>query len=410
MFKKIKTILLGILIITLCSCSANTNNAGTNATNIDYQIQARNPFEFSSEILDEIYLKNGNENVMYSPLSLNFAFGLLGTGTTGKSLAEIETIIGTDIASFNENFVYPYLKNTPETLKIANSVWMNTEINKIDEEYQKNIIEYYKSENKQLSFIGENIVKEVNEWVEDKTNGEIKEIVTKDNFDERSLCVLANTAYFKNNWLKSFDKNETYEQTFYSLNGEENLVEFMHEKDTQEYFEVDDFIGIRKNYDILFKNEEGEEIPRFSFLAFKPKNSEDFNFSDFDLGKALENIIEKEMRLSLPKFEFSNKFSLAEILKKNNINEIFKPSKDFENMVKSKAYLNCVSEIIQATKIKVDEKGTTAAAATVITMKRMNSIEEDTTEEITFDHPFGFIIYDNEFDCIMYMGKVVSLK
>jgi len=62
-----------------------------------------------------------------------------------------------------------------------------------------------------------------------------------------------------------------------------------------------------------------------------------------------------------------------------------------------------ISEVIHQAFIKVDEKGTEAAAATAVIMKELAMIP---TNNFKADHPFVFIIQENETNNILFMGRV----
>jgi serpin B len=61
-----------------------------------------------------------------------------------------------------------------------------------------------------------------------------------------------------------------------------------------------------------------------------------------------------------------------------------------------------VSQAIHKAFVEVNEKGTEAAGATVIVT------DESGGQTFRADHPFVFIIQDNETDNILFMGRVVD--
>ena len=61
-----------------------------------------------------------------------------------------------------------------------------------------------------------------------------------------------------------------------------------------------------------------------------------------------------------------------------------------------------IRDVIHKAFIKVDEKGTEAAAATVVSM------EESEIQEFVADHPFLFLIRDNLTGSILFLGRLVK--
>ena len=86
------------------------------------------------------------------------------------------------------------------------------------------------------------------------------------------------------------------------------------------------------------------------------------------------------------------------------IKDAFGNGADFTNMTGGK-HLK-IDSVIHKAVIEVDEEGTEAAAATAVMMTRMAFRP---TPLMQFDHPFQFMIYDEEHAvCLfsgMFMGK-----
>ena len=79
---------------------------------------------------------------------------------------------------------------------------------------------------------------------------------------------------------------------------------------------------------------------------------------------------------------------------------------DFSNIFEKENNL-VVDDVIQKCKIKVDEEGTIASAITIVVTK--NSMSVNDTKKVYIDRPFAFMIYDNEQDIILFVGKIVNL-
>ena len=112
---------------------------------------------------------------------------------------------------------------------------------------------------------------------------------------------------------------------------------------------------------------------------------------------------ETKISVSLPKFEFSTKYELSDILQNLGMKKAFTPGvADFSGMSSNGKSL-FISAVLHQAYIKVDEEGTEAAAATVVVISK-------TTAAITFraDHPFIFIIQERKTGNILFIGRVVD--
>ncbi|NWI62325.1 SPB6 protein, partial [Todus mexicanus] len=56
--------------------------------------------------------------------------------------------------------------------------------------------------------------KQINSWVEEKTEGKIQNLLAEGVLDSQTRLVLVNAIYFKGNWEKQFNKESTTEMPF----------------------------------------------------------------------------------------------------------------------------------------------------------------------------------------------------
>jgi len=110
--------------------------------------------------------------------------------------------------------------------------------------------------------------------------------------------------------------------------------------------------------------------------------------------------------LKVPGLDFGYKSEMSDCLKALGMVDAFTDGvADFSRMVDGKK--PSVSRVLHECRLKLDEEGTEAAAATVVEMA--GSAAPPGTEEIrTFylDKPFVFIILDEQTGTILFLGKV----
>ena len=73
--------------------------------------------------------------------------------------------------------------------------------------------------------------KQINFWIESKTNGLIKEMIDK--LNDNTVMLLINAIYFKGKWKSQFDPKNTVQSPFYKPDGASSDVPMM--KQTSEF-------------------------------------------------------------------------------------------------------------------------------------------------------------------------------
>ena len=107
--------------------------------------------------------------------------------------------------------------------------------------------------------------------------------------------------------------------------------------------------------------------------------------------------------LKLPKFSTEYSITLNSTLKQLGMTDAFSPSAaDFTRLSDRRAY---ISRVLQKCKIEVDEKGTEAAAVTVVEMRTTSTAPRPTpTAVFHANRPFIYIITENTTGSIYFIG------
>ena len=112
---------------------------------------------------------------------------------------------------------------------------------------------------------------------------------------------------------------------------------------------------------------------------------------------------ETKVDVSIPKFKFRYEKYLNDYLKAMGLNVAFDPSNaDFSNMTDLQVYINFVKH---KSFIEVNEKGTEAAAVTVVAMN-YTSAGGDSNYIFNANRPFIFAIREKYTNVILFMGKI----
>jgi len=373
------------------------NTSGSTAEGIQNVVDSNNKFAF--DIYEEMEDKEGN--VFYSPYSISSALAMTYEGARGNTAEEMKSVFyfpESEVLRPNFAAIYTELNSEDKSyeLRTGNALWAQKGYHFLDD-YFSTVESRYGGKAVNLDFVGENEKSKetINTFIEEQTNGKIKDIISELSINTR--LVLTNAIYFKGNWEKQFDKDDTLEKDFYADDGNVK-VDMMAQTEDFNYAETDELQILEMDY-------EDEEL---SMIVLLPK--ENYSLGDIEIDyESVENyksqLVEKEVKVSFPKFEFDAKYQLVETLKKMGMPEAFSGGADFSGMTGSKDLF--IAQVIHQAYVKVDEEGTEAAAATVVVMEIM-AIDPSRQTVFNADHPFVFLIQEKATGNILFIGKVVN--
>jgi len=350
-------------------------------------------------------ISQGKDNSMFSPLSLNMALGLLAEGAGGGSKTALDTYLGTDnysdfangymqIVESQYNYKSDYDDGWKNVFELANSFWANNNL-PFNEDYKNRLAEKFKAEVRNIDFGNKNkALGEINGWVSDKTHKMIPTIIN--DYSDNIAAVLINTIYFESAWADEWAINEDSKDTFTLLDGTAKEIPLMH-NGCNSYFENDKATAFSCRY-----------LNGLEFIGILPKQTGDFTIESLDIPSLLgSESFEYDVHAAMPRLEFETEIPLAETLKAFGLSELFDPENaDFSGISEVPLF---VSDVLQKTKLELDENGTKAAAVTAITMDAAGAMPvEREKKEVTLDRPFAFMIYDSAENQIVFLGKVTD--
>lgn len=363
---------------------------------------AAKPLSFADKFYNKI---ESEESYMVSPFSVKIALLLLANGAEGETKKEILSLLGIEnLTEYNEEMkalAEKYAMSKSFTLNTANSVWMNKDNTNqnFSDSYKETVSNYYNAE--VMKTDNKTAVKTVNDWASDKTNGKIKSLIQKPDF----YALLVNAVYFKASWQNEFNKGATCKDTFHGVTGDRE-EDFMRRTGYMNVFYND---GL-KILELPYKNrvEETDENG-----MFKGAYREDINISmyilmgddrivDADALISDEELKSTYVSLYLPKFETETTLNLTDILKSMGMKVSFTEAADLTKMCDSGNMQ--VTDGIHKTYIKVDEKGTEAAAVTGM-MAGATSAKPPVPIEFKFDKPFTYVIKDKTSGEVLFIGE-----
>lgn len=346
-------------------------------------------------------------STLVSPLSVALALSMTANGAAGNTLAQFQDVLGGGVDLVELNTACAQLMADYQGLggstkcAIANSLWVDPE-GQIKDDFIGQCRGIFDAQvfSAQLSEPG--IVKDLNSWVSQHTNKMIPEIIDQP-FPEETACLLVNALYLKNSWLSEFDPLSTHTMDFHHAGGPDSQVEYLRKFDTQlSYLQGKGAQGVVLPYD------DG----RLAFVAILPDlypDSPDFGQWLNNLeGNSLSQLINNRedaifLSFAMPKFSAEWKGNLEDTLPLLGLEDAFVPgAADFSSLGDNpEGYF--INQVIHATKIEVNEKGTEAAAATVVDAPAGSAAPQDGITLI-LDRPFLYGIVDLYTGVPLFLG------
>lgn len=364
--------------------------------NMDTLTQEYN--KLAKSFLKKRIADGGNENIVFSPLSVYTLLAIAADATAGQTRRELSSILCRD-----EEFeiMLRTLKSVLDTMTSSNSISAANAVavcsdikDSITPGYVEHLREIFRGE----LFTAENMKSAINTWVRKQTKGMIQEIAD-DSIKNMLLCLM-NACTFDADWKTEYKKQQVRNGDFNNSDGTVSRVKMLSSIE-QTYIENDQFIGFSKPY-------KGNQ---FSFMALLPKKglfvSEEM-LNAIDFSSVMSGKENTRADVLMPEFKCSSDFDITKFCKASGIKTLFTPEADFSPMsgewIKAKA-------IRHKAHIEVDRRGTKAAA--VIAMYGLaGGFPSDLPEfrEVILDRPFLYAVMHNETKLPVFIGIVNRLN
>ena len=187
------------------------------------------------------------ENTLLSPISVLSALAMAGNGAQSETLAQMEEVFGLSVPELN-SWLHAWmvcLENYEATVKTANSLWLKTDAIRVEEDFLQSCIQWYYAEVYEAPF-DQTTVKDLNLWVEENTNGMIKDMVSEISSD--TVLCLVNALAFDAEWERIYYDFQVQEDFFTREDGIRREGTFMY-SDEEYYWEDDLSTGVMKYYE-----------------------------------------------------------------------------------------------------------------------------------------------------------------
>ena len=344
------------------------------------------------------------ENTLVSPLSVLSALGMTANGADGDTLAQMEATFGLTTEEMNR-YLYAYTHDLPQgekyKLSPANAIWFrDREGLFFEEDFLQTNADWYDAGLYRAPF-DDSTLKEINEWVETKTDGMIKDIL--DEIPRDAIMYLVNALAFDAEWETIYNESQIRDGIFTATDGKKQETELMY---SEEYCYMDDgnATGFVKYY----------ADRAYAFVALLPNENVSLEEYAASLtGEHLDQLFAGSQNImvnaAIPKFQCEFSTEMGEVLKSMGMTDAFNSSLAvFSRLGHSDQGNIYISRVLHKTYIAVDEKGTKAGAATVV--EAQDEAAPLIIKSVRLDRPFVYMLIDCRDNLPVFIGALNHLE
>lgn len=357
------------------------------------------------------------KNVIVSPLSIAYAFGMVRAGALGETAEQIDQVIG-----FPKQGLHPALnaitqdtvtvsgppprpvagaKRSPDQppappiVAVANGLFVRASF-EVRQEFLRVLAAQYGAGVRTVDFTTDQAVEVINAWAAKQTADRIKKVFEE--LDPDTALVLANAVYLKADWQAPFESGLTRDEAFTKADGSKADVPMMHNGTLRaRYAEGDGWQAVELPY-------AGGELVMRVVVPASVSALPDL-LAPASLAAVGDALRSGTVDFAMPKFDFATDVQLMQSLQRLGMSVPFDPNAaDFNGIgVKENLY---ISQAVHKANITVDEWGTEAAAVTAIGMRTTAMPVVDA--RIRADRAFAFAIVHKPTGAQLFVGQVAD--
>jgi serpin B len=358
------------------------------------------------------------DNLFWSPFSVRVAFALVYAGARDRTQDELYDALALtlppeqvhqrfavclrDLARRATPSAIPgmppeHAEQKRLVLRIATRLWATPGAPLLDS-FMAQAADVYRVSVERLDLSGdpEGASDRINGWVNEATEGKITELVSPRAIRAASL-VLTNAAYFRASWTTPFWDALTQNAPFHTPHGTVD-VPLMEQTEHLNYAELHETHLVDVPYG------SGQLVMRLAIPRQVQGLAIAENHADVLLSAPLDT---SRVHLQLPRFRLESELELVEALSSLGMRALFHyPDADLSGIDGTRELF--VSSVVHRAFVKVDEKGTEAAAATAAVAVAGGMFRPEPLIEVRADRPFLFWIIDQPTGTVLFAGRLVD--
>lgn len=348
------------------------------------------------------------DNVLLSPLSVSYALGLTMNGAAGRTLGEMQQVLGWPAEATRPgiNAAYrdllsllPFVDSSHVTVRIANGIWVR-DPNQPDAAFVAEAQQFFQAPVQRLP-TPRAMFDSVNAWGARQTRNMIPRVLSGDPPDDL-MMLLANSVYFAGTWRDRFERERTRARPFALESGAPVSMPLMSREGG---FRAALVAGDATGLPALMAAELPYGNSAYAMLLIAPSTG-----SVGDLvqrldtaayGRVLRALAPAPERaeLAIPKFTLSRSRALGADLAALGMPTAFGNGAEFPRLFPT--VRTAIGLVQHAVAVSVDEQGTRAAAVTVVGI-----VPVSLPAGYVFDRPFVFVIRERFSGAVLFVGVV----
>lgn len=329
-----------------------------------------------------------------------------------------------------------YAQVSPYEFRAANAVWVDRAF-ELARPWLDAIARHYGAGNvKRLDFAHdvERGRVAINDWVEERTNARIRDLLAPGSLDSSTRLVLTNAVWFLGEWLEPFDERRSSQGMFQLRDGTTTTATLMrgrrHEGvryaafnadgspfatprmlrpealETTQKYPVDGFQALELPY-------RGDALSMLVLLPTRPDGlaSLEALLTPAHVAEWTSELAQRDVDVVLPKFRLESGFELAPVLQRLGARRAFidpeqRDGADFTGISADGDLF--IGAVVHKAFVEVTEQGTEAAAATAVTIETTVAMSElvEFTPVFRADRPFVFLIRDRASSSVIFLGRL----
>ncbi|XP_064483110.1 intracellular coagulation inhibitor 3-like [Ornithodoros turicata] len=360
---------------------------------------------FAMDLLN--HLPTQESHTFISPYSVSMAMAMLYHGARGQTAEELAHVLGYTASNLERHALMLAIEELIQkhghrdqdvTLDVANALLVARNL-PVLKKYREDVEEVFEALFEEVDFTDGNQLVRVNEWVAEQTRGKITNFLKV--LPARTVMIILNAVYFKGKWNVPFDKTRTTKLPFYNRGVDPKPVDTMMQTGDHRFRHGYSSHLKAKVLELPYKGNE------FSMAIVLPDERAGLSgllekLDSSSLQEVLDGLRSAKVRVHLPKFNLTSRYSLSKVLAEQGAGSIFQSSANFSGIFKSGGMP--VSDVEHKAVFEVNEEGSEAAAATGVITKLSAPLM------FRVDHPFLFFIRNVETNLILFLGVVNELS
>jgi serpin B len=352
-------------------------------------------------------LAAANENLVFSPSSIALALAMARAGARGETAMQMDAVMRDAASDDNPGWLNAleralagrtgqFTDDNQDvhelTLRIANAAFGQEQLG-FETDYLEALAERFDTGVRLVDYANdpEAARRSINDWVNGQTAQRIPELLPAGMVTTTTRLTLVNAIYLKAPWRYPF--YETAPGTFHRADGFAVEVPMMTMMAPFPHARGDGWQAVELPY-------AGGEM---AMLVIVPDDLAAFEatLTPLLLDEIVTGLGGEKVEVSLPRFGIETRATLNDLLAELGMPDAFDPGlADFSGITREAALF--ISAVVHQANMDVDEKGTTAAAATAVLMELSGTSEPP----IRVDRPFLFALRDVPTGAILFLGRI----